>query len=198
MARVTYLVNNNTALLILSVSDLYSQMLEEAVNEKRGIKEETPDAPEVEVELNLDAYLPAEYIQNEQAKIEIYKKLRKVETEDQLFDVKDELIDRFNDYPVEVERLLDIVEIKVHALHAGITLIKDKGKTVEISLSNKATENINGEELFKQTQPLGRAMKVGVQENAMRVTLTKSKQWLDSLKFLVKCIEESMAIEDEA
>ena len=103
--------------------------------------------------------------------------------------MKDELIDRFNDYPVEVERLLDIVEIKVHALHAGITLIKDKGKTVEISLSNKATENINGEELFKQTQPLGRAMKVGVQENAMRVTLTKSKQWLDSLKFLVKCIE---------
>ena len=38
--------------------------------------------------------------------------------------MKDELIDRFNDYPVEVERLLDIVEIKVHALHAGITLIK--------------------------------------------------------------------------
>ena len=53
--------------------DLYSQMLEEAVNEKRGIKEEEPDAPEVEMELNLDAYLPAEYIQNEQAKIEIYK-----------------------------------------------------------------------------------------------------------------------------
>lgn len=52
--------------------DLYSQMLE-AVNEKRGIKEEEPDAPEVEMELNLDAYLPAEYIQNEQAKIEIYK-----------------------------------------------------------------------------------------------------------------------------
>ena len=41
-------------------------------------------------------------------------------------------------------------------------------------------------------------MKVGVQENAMRVTLTKSKQWLDSLKFLVKCIEESMSIQDEA
>ena len=96
-----------------------------------------------------------------------------------------------------MERLLDIVEIKVHALHAGITLIKDKGKTIE-SLSTKATENINGEELFKQSQPLGRAMKVGVQDNAMRVTLTKSKQWLDSLKFLVKCIEESMAIEDEA
>ena len=53
--------------------DLYSQMLEEAVNEKRGIKEEEPDAPEVEMELNLDAYLPAEYIQNEQAKLKFIK-----------------------------------------------------------------------------------------------------------------------------
>lgn len=87
-------------------------MLEEAVNEKRGIKEPESEVPEVEVDLNLDAYLPTEYIANEQAKIEIYKKLRKTETFDQIIDIKDELIDRFNDYPVEVARLLDIVEIK--------------------------------------------------------------------------------------
>lgn len=52
-------------------------MLEEAVNEKRGIKERSPDAPDIEVELHLDAYLPAEYIQSEQAKIEIYKNFEK-------------------------------------------------------------------------------------------------------------------------
>lgn len=178
--------------------DLYSQMLEEAVNEKRGIKEETPDVPDVEVELNLDAYLPAEYIQNEQAKIEIYKKLRKVESEEQLMDIKDELIDRFNDYPTEVERLLDIVEIKTHALHAGITKIKDMGKQIQIFLSEGSTADIDGEALFKNTQPLGRTMKVGIENGAMKVTLTKSKQWLDNLKFLVKCIEESMSIKDEA
>ncbi len=173
-------------------------MLEEAVNEKRGIKEPESEVPEVEVDLNLDAYLPTEYIANEQAKIEIYKKLRKTETFDQIIDIKDELIDRFNDYPVEVARLLDIVEIKVHALHSGITLIKDKGKIIDIHLSVKATENIDGEVLFKATQPLGRTMKVGVQNNAMTITLTKQNQWLDSLKFLVKCIEESMRISDEA
>ena len=177
--------------------DLYSQMLEEAVNEKRGIKETQPDIPEVEVDLNLDAYLPTEYITNEQAKIEIYKKLRQIETEEQLLDIKDELIDRFNDYPIEVERLLDIVEIKIHALHAGITLIKDKGKTIDISLSVKGTEEVDGEVLFKATQPLGRTMKVGVQDNAMKVTLTKKQQWLDSLKFLVKSIAESMRIKNE-
>ncbi|SCT34979.1 transcription-repair coupling factor [Staphylococcus caeli] len=177
--------------------DLYSQMLEEAVNEKRGIKPEQQDAPEIEIELNLDAYLPAEYIQNEQAKIEIYKKLRKIETHAQLMDVKDELIDRFNDYPVEVERLLEMMEIKVHALHAGVTLIKDVGKEVEVYLSEKGTTDINGESLFKQTQPLGRTMKVGVQDGKMKVTLKKTSTWLDNLKFLAKCLEESMVIPDE-
>ncbi|MEB7802446.1 transcription-repair coupling factor [Staphylococcus xylosus] len=178
--------------------DLYSQMLEEAVNEKRGVTDEKQDAPEVEIELNIDAYLPAEYIQNEQAKIEIYKKLRKIETEAQLMDVKDELIDRFNDYPVEVERLLEMMEIKVHALHAGVTLIKDIGKKVEIYLSEKGTTDINGETLFKQTQPLGRSMKVGVQDGKMKVTLNKTSTWFDNLKFLAKCLEESMVISDES
>lgn len=177
--------------------DLYSQMLEEAVNEKRGIAPEQNDAPEVEIELNIDAYLPAEYIQNEQAKIEIYKKLRKIENETQLIDIKDELIDRFNEYPAEVERLLDMMEVKIHALHASVTLIKDKGKTIEIFLSEKGTEDIDGEALFKQTQPLGRAMKVGVQDGKMKVTLTKSKQWFENLKFLAKCLVESMVIKDE-
>lgn len=177
--------------------DLYSQMLEEAVNEKRGITEETPDTPEVEMVLNLDAYLPAEYIQNEQAKIEIYKKLRKVENEAQLDDIRDELMDRFNDYPIEVERLLDSVQIKIHALRAGVTLIKDQGKTVDITLSVQGTKDIDGEALFKQTQPLGRAMKVGVQDGVMKVTLKKSTQWLENLKFLVKCLEESRVIKDE-
>ena len=37
-------------------------------------------------------------------------------------------MDRFNDYPIEVERLLDSVQIKIHALRAGVTLIKDQGK----------------------------------------------------------------------
>lgn len=112
-------------------------------------------------------------------------------------DIKDELIDRFNDYPTEVERLLDIVEIKTHALHAGITKIKDMGKQIQIFLSETSTADIDGEALFKNTQPLGRTMKVGVENGAMKVTLTKSKQWLDNLKFLVKCIEESMSIKDE-
>ncbi|MGV3243210.1 transcription-repair coupling factor [Staphylococcus sp. 11262D007BW] len=176
--------------------DLYSQMLEEAVNEKRGIKEETP-TPEIEMNLQLDAYLPAEYIRNEQAKIEIYKKLRAAETMDQLRDIKDELMDRFNDYPEEVAQLLDSVEIKIHLLHVGVQYVKDKGKSIEILLTQQGTEQMDGEALFKNSEALGRSMKVGVESGCMKVTLTKGKQWLDNLKFLAKTLEESLRIPNE-
>ena len=64
-------------------------------------------------------------------------------------------------------------------------------------LQSKSTNDVNGEALFKATQPLGRAMKLGVKEGQMKVNLNKSANTLDNLKFLVKCIEESMTIQDE-
>lgn len=88
-------------------------------------------------------------------------------------DIKDELLDRFNAYPTEVEQLLDSVEIKVHLLHVGVQSVKDTGKTIEILLTPKGTNDIDGEALFKNTIALGRAMKVGVQDGCMKVTLTK-------------------------
>ena len=54
---------------------------------------------------------------------------------------------------------------------------------MDITLSVQGTKDIDGEALFKQTQPLGRAMKVGVQDGVMKVTLKKSTQWLENLKF---------------
>ncbi|WP_432813801.1 transcription-repair coupling factor [Staphylococcus canis] len=176
--------------------DLYAQMLEEAVNEKRGIEQETA-APELEMNLRLDAYLPAEYIRNEQAKIEIYKKLRAAESLEQLRDIKDELMDRFNDYPTEVAQLLDSVEIKIHLLHVGVQHVKDNGKAIDILLTEKGTANIDGEALFKNSEPLGRSMKVGVENKCMKVSLTKGKAWLENLKFLARTLEESMRLTHE-
>lgn len=176
--------------------DLYAQMLEEAVNEKRGVKVET-QAPELEMDLRLDAYLPASYIQNEQAKIEIYKKLRATETHAQLMDIKDELLDRFNEYPQEVAHLLDSVEIKTYLLQVGVQHVKDTGKVVEVLLTQAGTNRINGEELFRQSEPLGRSMTLGVKDGCMKVTLKKGNQWLESLKFLAKILAESLRLEDE-
>ncbi len=175
--------------------DLYSQMLEEAVNVKRGIEPES-EGPQLEVDVKVDAYIPAEYIKNEQAKIEMYKKMRSITTVSQLEDLQDELIDRFGEYPVEVERLLDVVRIRLNGILFGITEIKETGNTIQLTTSEYTTNHLKGDVLFKVTEPLGRKLRIAVADNQMVFKLQKTKQWLDDLKFLTEVINESLVDDD--
>src|SRR5699024_6984144 len=167
--------------------DLYSQMLEDAFNVKRGIEPES-EGPQLEVDVKVDAYIPAEYIKNEQAKIEMYKKMRSITTVSQLEDLQAELIDRFGEYPVEVERLLDVVRIRLNGILFGITEIKETGNTIQLTTSEYTTNHLKGDVLFKVTEPLGRKLRIAVADNQMVFKLQKTKQWLDDLKFLTEVI----------
>ncbi len=91
--------------------DLYSQMLADAVAQKQGQK--VTEKTDSEIELGVEAYLPSEYIEDQRQKIEIYKEIRKAENEDQLTETQGDLIDRFGDYPIQVENLLIIGKIKL-------------------------------------------------------------------------------------
>ncbi len=176
--------------------DLYSEMLQQAVNEKRGIevKEEVPD---IEIDVQVDAYIPAEYIREEQAKIEFYKKLRSIETEQELMDVQDELTDRYGDYPVEVDRLLKIVKVRINALMFGIVRVKETGKEIEIMVSEASTAKVDGAKLFKDTESFGRELTISVSENKMKLVLKKRGNWLQSLVQLTDVIQGSLKIDEE-
>lgn len=176
--------------------DLYSEMLQQAVNEKRGIKEETI-LPQLEIDVEIDAYIPAEYIREEQAKIEFYKKLRSVTTEQELMDVQDEMTDRFGEYPEAVDHLMKIVEIKVNALNFGIIQVKDIGKTIELESSEATTSRINGERLFKATESFGRDLKIEFKNNKITFILKKNANWLLSLVQLSQCIQEGIMMDGE-
>lgn len=152
--------------------------------------------PQLEVDIKIDAYIPAEYIKNEQAKIEMYKKLRSITTQSQLEDIQDELIDRFGEYPIEVQRLLDVVEVRLNGIHFGITEIKEVAKVIQLTASEYTTNHLKGDVLFKVTEPLGRKLKIAVSNNQMVFKLQKSKQWLDDLKFLTNVINESLVDDD--
>jgi len=77
--------------------DLYSQMLSEAVLKKQGKAVPTME-DSVEIDLQVDAYIPATYIQDERQKIEIYKRIREIQIQEDYELLQDELIDRFGEY----------------------------------------------------------------------------------------------------
>jgi len=127
--------------------DLYTQMLKEAIEELKG---EKPEAPLLrpEIDLAVDAYLPADYIPDAKQKIEMYKKFAAVETPEDVQDLVDELIDRFGEPSPPVKNLLAVVKIRTYAARYRMERIIQKGDEVRIDLAPDQTPRIDGGRLF--------------------------------------------------
>ncbi len=71
------------------------------------------------MDLNIDAFIPASYIQNEYQKLDIYKRIAAIANREEMDDMTEELIDRFGDIPKKVQQLLHIAALKSQA-HAAV------------------------------------------------------------------------------
>ena len=122
--------------------DLYCKMLNEAVKEAKGIH--TMEDFETSVDLNVDAYIPDSYISNEFQKLDIYKRIAGIETQQDYDDMLEELLDRFGEPGKAVLNLLAIAKLKAIAQQGYVTEIKQTGKTVRFTLYEKARLNTEG------------------------------------------------------
>ena len=116
--------------------DLYCKMLSEAVKEAKGIR--TMDDFETTIDLNIDAFIPDSYIGNEFQKLDIYKRIAGIESQQEYDDMLEELIDRFGEPTKAVLNLLAIARLKALAHQGYVTEIKQLGKDVRITLYEKA------------------------------------------------------------
>lgn len=121
--------------------DLYCKLLNEAVASMKG--EKIYDEYETKIDLNVDAFIPPSYIKNEYQKINVYKQIASIETEEDYSDMQDELIDRFGDMPKNVLNLLIIALIKALAHKAWITDITENGKDLKIHIYKNAELDTN-------------------------------------------------------
>ena len=119
--------------------DLYCKMLNEAVKEAKGIH--TMEDFETSIDLNVDAYIPDSYISNEFQKLDIYKRIAGIETQQDYDDMLEELLDRFGEPGKAVLNLLAIAKLKAIAHQGYVTEIKQTGKTVRFTLYEKARLN---------------------------------------------------------
>ena len=105
--------------------DLYCKMLNEAVKTLKGMKKAEEDF-DTYVDMDVDAFIPPEYIVNEVQKLEIYKRIASLENEAECDDMRKELKDRFGTVPKSVENLIQISLIRVMAHRRYVTEIKGK------------------------------------------------------------------------
>ncbi|WP_395656724.1 transcription-repair coupling factor [Nocardioides sp.] len=111
--------------------DLYVRLVGEAVNEFRGDKE--PELDEVRIELPVDAHLPHGYIPSERLRLEMYKRLAEVRTDEDVDLINEELLDRYGEPPVEVVSLLLVARFRARARQAGIGEVTIAGRNVRFA-----------------------------------------------------------------
>lgn len=90
--------------------DMYCKILEESIGELTGVP--TKEEISVSVDLPVSAHIPASYIKNHTVRLDIYKKITNLESEQDYLDIYDEITDRFGDIPKSVVSLLDVAVIK--------------------------------------------------------------------------------------
>lgn len=105
--------------------DLYCKMLNEAVKTLKGTKKVEADFGTY-VDMDVDAFIPPEYIVNEVQKLDIYKRIASLENEAECDDMRKELKDRFGTVPKSVDNLIRISLIRVMAHRRYVTEIKGK------------------------------------------------------------------------
>ncbi|WP_203364422.1 transcription-repair coupling factor [Bacillus sp. REN10] len=154
--------------------DLYSQMLKEAVEQKRG-NDQQNHTPPFEVEISIDAYIPDSYIKDSQQKIEMYKRFRSIESLEEVAELKEEMIDRFGEYPREVADLFKVAEMKVYAGFVQLEKIKQEKDVVTIWMSDVGTQHIDGSKVFEICHKHGRAVGLGMENNQLKITINIQK-----------------------
>lgn len=105
--------------------DLYCKMLSEAVQTMKGERPEKEES-ETNIDLQVDAFIPASYIKSEYQRLDMYKRIAALENNEERSDMEDELMDRFGDIPHAAQNLLNIAVLKAAAHRGGILQITQK------------------------------------------------------------------------
>ncbi|MBR6792543.1 MAG: transcription-repair coupling factor, partial [Ruminococcus sp.] len=120
--------------------DMYLRLLSEAIAEEKG--EQPEKIPECLVDIQIDAHIPEKYIESLNQRIDMYRKIMLVNTNEDKTDLIDELIDRYGDPPKSVVGLIEVSLLRNKAAHLGITEISQKNTAMYFYTEYLAMEQI--------------------------------------------------------
>ena len=124
--------------------DLYCKMLNESVKQLKGLPMEATDFDTI-LNMDVNAYIPVEYIMNETQKLDIYKRISYIENDEECEDMRTELQDRFGKLPLPAQNLLRISLLRARAHRLYVEEIRAQKDGIELFMNREAkikSENI--------------------------------------------------------
>ena len=169
---------------MLSVGyDMYLKLLEEAVLEERGEKAERK--AECAADLNVAASIPDRYVPAPEQRMDLYRRIAAIRSEEEADDLTDELIDRYGDPPRTVNNLIAVALLRADAAKNGISEIDQKGTNLNFMLDSFELQRVSA--LCAQAKYRGRLLFSAGEKPYLALRLKKGE---DALKFGRKLVED--------
>ncbi len=165
--------------------DMYLKLLEEAVLEQRGEKPET--RTECAADLAVSANIPEKYVASPEQRMDLYRRIALIRTEEDADDLTDELIDRFGDPPADVNSLIHVALLRGEASRAGITDISQKAGSLRFKLSEFDMARVSA--LYGQEGYKGRLRVEAGSVPCLSLKLRSKSRILDEARAFVRAYE---------
>lgn len=177
--------------------EMYSQLLEEAIAKKQG-KEQARQKSNAELNLQIDAYLPSDYISDERQKIEIYKRIRELNGKTDYEDLQDELIDRFGEYPDVVAYLLEIGLLKSYLNQIFVSLVERRVDQVLLRFEKMSQQFFLTQDYFEGLSATDWKARIGENKGMMEIIFdVKGKKDFEILEGLIQFGQKMLEIKQK-
>lgn len=157
--------------------DMYIEMLNEAIMEKKGIKiEKAPDMIQSNAKVN--AYIPEDFTSQDYEKLTLYQRIDKIRSKQDLVDMLEEIKDNYGKLPKAVQMLFEKKRLDILINEEHVEAFKETPKLVEIIFTSKWSNHIDGVKLFEMMNNVSREIMIRYVDKKIIMKLPKVKDWL--------------------
>ena len=165
---------------------MFMKILQDSVNQKMGKQEQEIDIKNVNV--NVDGYIPHDYVSSDIEKLELYQRLDNTKTISAIDHLKTEFIDYYGKLPDEVAALIEKRKLDILASSKIIDVLEEKKGNIEITFSSDYSKNVKGDQLFEIVNRLFTRPRFKQIDNKIAIILPKGDQWLNRLNELISTL----------
>lgn len=156
--------------------DMYMKILQEAIDEKTGEKQEEKEIPTQNV--NVEGYIPENYVENDIEKLNLYQRIYKAQHLNEIISLEKDLKDLYGTLPREVRNIVLKRKYEILCTERFIDEVKDVKGDVQLMLTQEFSSHIAGDQLFELVNRLFKKPQLKYMKNEIVIQISTQGQWL--------------------
>ena len=173
--------------------DMYMEMLEEAINKKKGIQKEEKQVIK-RANINSTSYIPQKFAPDDFDKLSMYQEIDRITSEEELSTYQNKVKDEYGKLPNEVDMLFTKRKLDILLNEKDVDSYKEINNTYEITFSKDFSDHVDGVKLFEIFSKLSKDISLRYKNQKITASIPKTK---NGLKLVIEVIKRSKEARNE-